>query len=87
MSIKVSPDVEVLPGRRVEGELVEATKDGIVVAPDDGGPAVAMRYDQIEKARTIYAWGGGAKPSPSRGGAPKRPKPSKKTPSEKVTMP
>ncbi len=87
VSIKASADVDSLPGRRVEGELVEAGSDGIVVAPDDGAEAVTLRYDQIEKARTIYAWGGGAKPSPSRGGPTKRTKTPKKTPSQKVTMP
>ncbi len=87
VSIKTSTDVDTMPGRRVEGELVEATNDGIVVAPDDGGGSVALHYDQIDKARTVFAWGGGAKPSPSRGGSPKRAKTPKKTPSEKVTMP
>ena len=86
VSIKTSTDVDTLPGRRVEGELVEVTSDGIVVAPDDGG-SVALHFDQIDKARTVFAWGGGAKPSPSRGGSPKRAKTPKKTPSEKVTMP
>jgi ribosome maturation factor RimP len=87
VSVKTAMDVDTMPGRRVEGELIEATNDGIVVAPDDGDGTVSLHYDQIDKARTVFAWGGGAKPSPSRGGSPKRAKTPKKTPSEKVTMP
>ena len=87
VSIKTATDVDTMPGRRVEGELVEVSHEGIVVAPDDGGGTVALHFDQIDKARTVFAWGGGAKPSPSRGGAPKRAKTPKKTPTQKVTMP
>ena len=87
VSIKTATDFDTMPGRRVEGELVEVSHEGIVVAPDDGGGTVALHFDQIDKARTVFAWGGGAKPSPSRGGAPKRAKTPKKTPTQKVTMP
>ena len=87
VSVKATSDATTVQGRRVEGELLEATGDGIEIAPDDGGETVTLHYDQIDKARTVFAWGGGAKPSPSRGGSPKRAKTPKKTPSEKVTMP
>jgi len=66
--VKTLPDVAVVPDRRVKGELVEATHDGIVIVPA-GGEAVTLHYDQIDRARTVYDWGPTSKPSPSRGGA------------------
>lgn len=71
VAIRTAPEVDLVPGRRLEGELIEATGDGIVVSA--GGEDVSLHYDQIERARTVFDWQlGKKKPSPSRGGAPKR---------------
>ena len=52
--------------RRVEGLLAAADDGGITVrtAVDDEGAPVERRlsYDDIERARTIFEWGPGAKP-------------------------
>lgn len=47
--------------RRFQGTLVTADDDGITVQPDqpradDPDTAVALRYDQIDKARTVFVW-------------------------------
>jgi ribosome maturation factor RimP len=50
---------------RVTGTLVAATEDAVELATDQG-PRRA-RYDELERARTVFAWGATKKPSPSRG--------------------
>lgn len=47
--------------RRFQGTLVAADDDGITVEPDQPRPddpetGVALRYDQIDKARTVFVW-------------------------------
>lgn len=49
---------------RVQGTLRDAGPDGIELETDDG--VVTARYDEIERARTVFAWGAAPKPSPSR---------------------
>jgi ribosome maturation factor RimP len=64
ITVKTHPGVE--GERRVEGLLDSAADDGIVI----GGRRLA--YDQIERARTVFEWGGQAKGAPApRGRAPK----------------
>lgn len=51
--------------RRVEGELVSADDDGIVVTPAaDSGTSGERRlaYGDIERARTVFTWGPAPKP-------------------------
>jgi ribosome maturation factor RimP len=50
---------------RVTGTLTAATDDGVELATDDG--TRNARYDEVERARTVFTWGPAAKPSPSRG--------------------
>jgi ribosome maturation factor RimP len=56
---------EGVAAERVTGTLTSATADGLVLATD-AGPRAA-RYDEVERARTVFAWGPAPKPSPSRG--------------------
>ena len=56
-------------GRRAEGVLAAADGSGIVLTTPEG-LELRLSYDQIEKARTHFAWGAQAKPSPSRAGGP-----------------
>jgi ribosome maturation factor RimP len=49
--------------RRVEGVLLAADEDAVVVEGPDG--PVRIAYPEIERARTVFAWGGN--PPPGRG--------------------
>jgi len=50
---------------RVTGTLATAGDTTVTLATDDG--EVEARYDEVERARTVFAWGPAPKPSPSRG--------------------
>lgn len=58
--------------RRVTGVLAAADDDGITVRPegagDDAGDQAGrrIRYDDIERARTVFEWGPGEKPGKAR---------------------
>jgi ribosome maturation factor RimP len=61
--------------RRVRGRLVSADPDGFVIDGDDlpeGGRRFA--YADVERARTVFEWGGAPRPSDRRrrGSAPHR---------------
>jgi ribosome maturation factor RimP len=57
--------VKTLPGvegeRRFTGVVAEADDDAVTVRLDDGTTRV-LRYGEIERARTTFAWGPGPKP-------------------------
>ena len=57
--IKTKPGVE--GERRFEGSLAEVDGDGITVRLDDGSTR-ALRYDDIDRARTVFAWGPAPRP-------------------------
>jgi ribosome maturation factor RimP len=62
--------VRLLPGagdvRRVTGQLSEAGEDGfVVVGPGVPGGSQAIRYEDVERARTVFEWAGGAAPGKS----------------------
>ena len=69
VSVKTVPGVE--GERRITGPLDAADDEGISV----GGRR--LRYDEIERARTVFEWG----PTPKLGGAPQR---TKKPPKKKA---
>ncbi|HET8617589.1 MAG TPA: ribosome maturation factor RimP [Acidimicrobiales bacterium] len=64
--VKVRPgEAEAAEDRRVAGVLTEADDEGIVVRTvgDEGAPVDRrLAYDDIERARTTFEWGPGAKP-------------------------
>jgi ribosome maturation factor RimP len=73
--------IRTLPGvdgpRRVDGVLLGADDDGIVVRLEPSGPDLVERrlaYGQIERARTTFSWGG--QPKPGKPGAAKPDKPA-----------
>ncbi len=81
--------VRTLPGvegeRRFQGVLAAADDDGItvVVSGGEGDPAGTGRrlaYDQIERARTVFEWGGQPKPGQPKGGGARQPTGTKKKP-------
>lgn len=58
VKVKTVPSVE--GDRRVDGTLRDADGDGITVDTDAGPRRLA--YDDIERARTVFEWGGAPKP-------------------------
>lgn len=72
--------IKTFPGfegdRRSEGTLVSADDEGITLAVDDN-TNVAIRFDQIAKATTVFDWGPQEKPgkTPSNNGAKNTKKP------------
>lgn len=64
------------PTRRLEGTVV-STDDTTVTLDDAEHGRVVVKFDSVERARTVFKWGGEAKPTPSRG-KPKSSSTSKK---------
>jgi len=74
-AIGQSVSVRLLPGhgdeRRVAGVVAEADDDAVTIQLEDrDGEPVRLRYDDIERARTTFAWGG--QPKPGKGSRPAR---------------
>ena len=67
VNVRTHPDVE--GERRVRGELAAADGDGITVKQDDGVER-RLRYDEIERARTVFEWG--PTPRPVKPGSQKK---------------
>jgi ribosome maturation factor RimP len=63
--------VKTVPGtegeRRFTGTVAEAGETGVVIALADG-TSRSLTYDEIERARTTFAWG----PAPKPGSSPAR---------------
>ena len=76
VKVKTKPDAASTPDRdrRVEGTLTAADDRGITVGER------TLRYDEIERARTVFVWG----PPPKPGGTAKKTKSAAKT---KATTP
>jgi ribosome maturation factor RimP len=53
------------PTRRLEGEITSADDAGVTLRDGTLGE-VRVRFEEVERARTVFHWGAGAKPSPSR---------------------
>src|SRR5262249_3901172 len=67
VNVRTHPDVE--GDRRVRGELAAAGPHGITVT-QEGGHERHLRYDEIERARTVFEWG--PTPRPARPGSQKK---------------
>jgi ribosome maturation factor RimP len=48
--------------RRLQGTLLRADDRNVTVCLDDTGQQVAVSYGDIERARTVFVWGGAEKP-------------------------
>ena len=84
--------IRTLPGsseRRLQGTLVTADADGVVVSgPELPGGSRRLSYDEIERARTVFEWGAGAKALPASERGKRRDDRARNTPGradEKVT--
>ncbi|MGA1352038.1 MAG: ribosome maturation factor RimP, partial [Ilumatobacteraceae bacterium] len=51
--------------RRLQGTLLRADERGCVVCLEDTGTEVAVTYDRIERAKTVFVWGSEGKPGSS----------------------
>ncbi|MCU1463523.1 MAG: hypothetical protein JWO37_3598 [Acidimicrobiales bacterium] len=65
-TVAVRTTAEVEGERRVEGLLDAADDEGVAVA------GRRLRYDQIERARTVFVWGPAPRPSQTRKPQPKK---------------
>jgi ribosome maturation factor RimP len=72
--LQVKTRVAVEGGRRHHGRLLSAGDDAIELElRDTAGRRLALRYDEIERARTVLVWGPAAHPSPkAHRSAPRR---------------
>jgi ribosome maturation factor RimP len=62
VKVKTHPSVE--GERRVDGTLVAADDDGFTVDTETGPRTLG--YDDVERARTVFEWGGQPKPGSSK---------------------
>lgn len=76
--VSVKTTVAVEGARRHQGVLVAVDENGIVMAPSDGpgDRTVAIRYGDVDRARTILVWGPADKPGAKKGRPQPRPKPN-----------
>jgi ribosome maturation factor RimP len=63
VNVRTHPHAE--GDRRARGELVAVDTGGITVRADDGSERI-IRFDDIERARTVFEWGPGAGPAKPR---------------------
>ncbi len=56
------------PTRRLEGPVVVVDETSVSLDDAEHG-IVKVAFEAIERARTVFAWGAAAKPTPSRGAA------------------
>jgi ribosome maturation factor RimP len=66
VNIRTHPDTD--GDRRARGELLAVAADGVTVRLEDGTQR-SIRFEEIERARTVFEWGAGAGPAQPR---PKR---------------
>ena len=64
VNLKTRPDVE--GERRAKGLLAATDDDGITLRDPETLTERTLRFDQIEKARTVFEWGPGPKPGAGR---------------------
>jgi ribosome maturation factor RimP len=63
VKVKTRPEVE--GERRIEGTVTEADEDAVTVTAADGSTRT-LRYDDIERARTVFVWGPADTPKTQR---------------------
>lgn len=75
--VSIRTKAEVEGERRVHGTLAAADDDGVVVRDAGSGGERRLRYEQIERARTVFEWG--PAPKPGSGGKARRKQTKKRT--------
>ncbi|HEX9258800.1 MAG TPA: ribosome maturation factor RimP [Acidimicrobiales bacterium] len=76
VSVRTHPHVE--GSRRAHGVLQAADDDGITVLDTEVPGERRLRYDDIERARTVFEWGPTPKRAPAKGSSSARPKGAQK---------
>ncbi|HTZ09583.1 MAG TPA: ribosome maturation factor RimP [Acidimicrobiales bacterium] len=72
--------------RRLTGRLTGADDDGIVLEGDEvPGGERRLRYDEIERARTVFTWGATPPPGRRGGGAGASARPARPAPPRPAT--
>ncbi len=54
-TLRTSTRADDGPGR-VQGTLIAADADGVTLLPEGAAESRTLRYDQIDKARTVFTW-------------------------------
>jgi ribosome maturation factor RimP len=68
VSVKTRPQV---PGeRRLQGTLLSSDDDGFSLEIDGADGPVRLAYSEIDRARTVFVWGGQDKPGGAAGRGP-----------------
>jgi ribosome maturation factor RimP len=67
--------------RRLEGVLLDADDEAVLVAPTPAAEGRRIRYEAIERAHTVFRWGATDR---AEGRGPRRKTPSQKTPSRET---
>lgn len=57
---------------RLRGRIVAADGETVTVAPASGGDVRQVAHDAIDRARTIFEWGGAERPGGGRSGKAKK---------------
>ena len=83
VKVKLVPGVEL--GRRIDGVVVSADDDGLVLRTTAGTEA-RVAYDLIEKARTVFEWGPTPKGPSPKGSAPAK-APATRAKKQQPTLP
>ena len=68
IGMQVSIRVRKVEGgaERIRGVIVATDDGGVTLSPAEGGPDEHLAYAAIDRARTVFEWGGAERPSGSR---------------------
>lgn len=77
-------NVKTVPGyegdRRIVGTIAASDDTGVeLVTEDPAEPSLRLAFQEIEKARTVFEWGGAPKPGSHKGDKGRKPKTTKTT--------
>jgi len=84
VTVKTRP--QVAGERRLQGTLVASDDDGFTLAADGADEPIRLAYTDIDRARTVFVWGGQDTPGNPAGRKATRSKPAPKNSAEKQTQ-
>ena len=84
VTVKTRPQV---PGeRRLQGTLVASDDEGFTLAVDGSDEPVRLAYSDIDRARTVFVWGGQDTPGNPAGRKPSQKRAAPKNSAQKQTQ-
>ena len=84
VTVKTRPQV---PGeRRLQGTLVASDDEGFTLAADGSDEPVRLAYSDIDRARTVFVWGGQDTPGNPAGRKPSQKRAAPKNSAQKQTQ-